>query len=223
MSKNILIIVTSHDLIDADHKTGIWFEEFAVPYTLFLDEGYSVTVVSPEGGDAPVDAGSMLDYQASNENERAMAALKNLPALSDAYQTEQFDAVFFPGGHGTMYDLPDNPYVQRIIEDAMQTNKPLAAVCHGPACLVNVKNKDDASLVRGRNVTAFTNSEEQAVQLDTLMPFLLEERFRACGANFISAENWADNCIVDGNLVTGQNPQSSASAANAVIALLKDT
>jgi len=219
--KNILMVVTSHNRIDENHETGIWFEEFAVPYSLFLDKGYSVTVVSPAGGDAPVDAGSMQDYQSTAENERAMAALKDLTALSDAHQAQDYDAVFFPGGHGTMYDLPDNLDVQRIIEDAMSVNKPVAAVCHGPACLVNVKNKTGASSVKGLKITAFTNSEERAVQLDTLMPFLLEERLRECGAEFIGADDWADNCVVDGNLVTGQNPQSSGSAAKAVISLLE--
>jgi putative intracellular protease/amidase len=215
------MIVTSHSRIDDNHETGIWFEEFAVPYTFFLNKGYSVTVVSPAGGDAPLDANSLQDYEATTENERARAALKNLPALDDSYQAADYDAVFFPGGHGTMYDLPDNKHVQRLIADMLAADKPVAAVCHGPACLVNVII-DGKPLVQGRKVTCFTDSEEHTVQLDTLMPFLLESRLRELGSEFVPADDWADNTLVDGKLVTGQNPQSSGSAAEAVIRLLED-
>lgn len=220
MSKHILMIVTSHSRIDDDHETGLWFEEFSVPYHKFLKSGYDVTVASPAGGDAPLDANSLQDYQATDENEQAKAALKGLPALDDSFQAADYDAVFFPGGHGTMFDLPDNPHVQRLIRDTYQAGKPLAAVCHGPACFVNII-VDDVSLLRGKKVTAFTDSEEQAVQLDKLMPFLLESRLRDLGVEFVPADDWADNTVVDGNLITGQNPQSSGSAADAVIGLLK--
>jgi putative intracellular protease/amidase len=220
MSKRILMIVTSHDRIDADHQTGIWFEEFAVPYHKFLQQGYDVSVASPAGGDAPLDANSLQDYQATAENEAAKAALKAVPALDDSYQAADYDAVFFPGGHGTMFDLPDNPHVQRLIRDTYQAGKPLAAVCHGPACLVNMI-VDNVSLIKGRKVTAFTDSEERAVNLDKLMPFMLESRLREQGVEFVPAADWADNTVVDGNLVTGQNPQSSGSAADAVIRLLQ--
>ena len=220
MSKRILMIVTSHDRIDADHQTGIWFEEFAVPYHKFQQQGYDVSVASPAGGDAPLDANSLQDYQATAENEAAKAALKAVPALDDSYQAADYDAVFFPGGHGTMFDLPDNPHVQRLIRDTYQAGKPLAAVCHGPACLVNMI-VDNVSLIKGRKVTAFTDSEERAVNLDKLMPFMLESRLRELGVEFVPAADWADNTVVDGNLVTGQNPQSSGSAADAVIRLLQ--
>lgn len=219
MAKRILMIVTSHGRIDDEHQTGIWFEEFAVPYTKFVQQGYAVTIVSPAGGDAPLDANSLQDYQATEENEAARAALKDLPALDEAYQAADYDAVFFPGGHGTMYDLPDNPHVQRLIADSLQANKPVAAVCHGPACLVNV-NIDGEPLVKGKKITAFTNSEEQAVQLDNLMPFLLETRLRELGADFVSAADWTDNTLKDGMLITGQNLQSSGSAADTLIGLL---
>ncbi len=218
--KRILMIVTGHDRIDAEHQTGLWFEEFAVPYNRFLQQDYEVTVVSPSGGDAPLDANSLQDYQATEENENARAALKDLPALDDSYQAKDYDAVFFPGGHGTMFDLPDNPHVQRLIRDTYAAGKPLAAVCHGPACLVNVI-VDNVALIKGKKMAAFTDSEERAVQLDKLMPFMLETKLRELGADFIAAEDWADNTVVDGNLVTGQNPQSSGSVADAVIKLLK--
>lgn len=220
MTKRILMIVTSHDRIDDDHQTGIWFEEFSVPYHKFLQQGYDVTVVSPAGGDAPLDANSLQDYQATDENEAAKAALNALPALDDSYHAADYDAVFFPGGHGTMFDLPDNPHVQRLIRDTYQADKPLAAVCHGPACLVNMI-EDNVSLIKGKKVTAFTDSEERAVQLDKLMPFMLETRLRELGVEFVPADDWMDNTVVDGHLVTGQNPQSSGSAADAVITLLE--
>ena len=221
MSKHILMIVTSHDRINDEHQTGIWFEEFSVPYNKFLQQGYKVTVTSPSGGDAPLDANSLQDYQATEENENAKAALKSLPALDDSYQASDYDAVFFPGGHGTMFDLPDNPHIQRLIHDTYVAGKPLAAVCHGPACLVNVI-ADNVALIKGKKIAAFTDSEERAVQLDKLMPFMLETKLRELGAEFVPAEDWADNTVVDGNLITGQNPQSSGSAADAVIKLLEE-
>ena len=219
MAKRILMIVTSHSRIDDEHETGIWFEEFAVPYTKFIQQAYVVTVVSPAGGDAPLDANSLQDYQATEENQAAKRALQDLPALDESYQASDYDAVFFPGGHGTMYDLPDNPHVQRLIADSLQANNPVATVCHGPACLVNV-TVDGVPLVKGKKITAFTNSEEQAVQLDKLMPFLLETRLRELGADFVAADDWTDNTLKDGLLITGQNPQSSGSAADTLIGML---
>ncbi len=221
MSKRILIIVTSHSRIDDTHETGIWFEEFSVPYNLFLKQGYQVTVMSPAGGDTPLDANSLAEYQPTEENEQAKQALKGLAALDDTVQAISFDAIFFPGGHGTMFDLPDNPQVQRLIQEFFTADKPLASVCHGPACLVNVMH-EGVSLIKGRKITAFTDSEERAVQLDQLMPFLLETRLRELGAEFVPADDWADNTVIDGNLITGQNPQSSASAAEAIIGMLED-
>jgi len=220
MPKHILLIVTSHSRIDDTHETGIWFEEFSVPYNKFLQQGYEVSVFSPAGGDAPLDANSLAEYQATEDNERAKQALKGLAALDDSVQASDYDAVFLPGGHGTMFDLPDNPHVQRLIEDFYTAGKPVASVCHGPACLVNVTS-EGVSLVKGRKVAAFTDSEERTVQLDQVMPFLLETRLRELGAEFVPADDWVDNTIVDGNLITGQNPQSSGSAAEAVIGLLE--
>ena len=220
MSKRILMIVTSHSRIDDSHETGIWFEEFSVPYNRFLQQGYEVTVMSPAGGDAPLDANSLADYQATDDNEAAKLALKGLAALDDSVQASDYDAVFLPGGHGTMFDLPDNPHVQRLIESFNSAGKPVASVCHGPACLVNVSS-NGVSLVKGRKITAFTDNEERAVQLDKVMPFLLESRLRELGAEFMPADDWADNTIVDGNLITGQNPQSSGSAAEALVGLLE--
>lgn len=214
------MVVTSHSCIDQGHPTGLWFEEFAVPYGLFRDRGYGITVASPRGGDAPLDPGSMQSDVSGRENEMAFAALKGTRPLDASLQADDFDAIFFPGGHGTMFDLPDNPQVQRLVSEFAHRDKILASVCHGPACLVGAMLRDGTPLVKGRRLTAFTDHEERAVGLDGKMPFLLETRLRELGAEFIPAENWHDNVVVDGRLVTGQNPRSSAGVAQAVIRLI---
>ena len=214
-NKNILMIVTSHDQIDAEHPTGLWFEEFAVPYQLFREKGYVVTVASPKGGQTPIDPRSLPDAEQAEAQAEALQALKETQALGSV-NVENYDAVFFPGGHGTMYDLP-SPEIGRIVSQFADAEKVVAAVCHGPAALVEAKNSDGTPLVQGRKVTGFTNAEEQAVELDKLMPFLLESRLRELGAEFDAASNWSDHVIVDGKLITGQNPQSSGSAAKAII------
>lgn len=217
-NKNILMIVTNHDQIDAEHPTGLWFEEFAVPYQLFREKGYVVTVASPKGGQTPIDPRSLPDTEQAEAHAEALQALKETQPLSSV-NAENYDAVFFPGGHGTMYDLP-SPEIGRIVSQFADAEKVVAAVCHGPAALVEAKNSDGTPLVQGRKVTGFTNAEEQAVELDKLMPFLLESRLRELGAEFDAASNWSDHVIVDGMLITGQNPQSSGSAAKAVIEAL---
>lgn len=216
----ILMIVTSHDRIDAEHATGLWFEEFAVPFARFRAAGYAVDVVSPRGGDTPIDARSLEDYAPTPANEAARAATRGTRKLGDGDSARDYVAVFFPGGHGTMFDLPDNAHVQRLIREFAEADKVIASVCHGPACLVGVMLRDGTAFVKNRRVTAFTDSEERAVQLDRAMPFLLESRLREQGAQFVPATDWADNIVVDGKLVTGQNPQSSGLAADAVIGLL---
>ncbi len=218
--KKVLMIVTSHGRIDESHPTGVWLEEFAIPYAMFRQAGYEITVASPKGGAAPVDPRSLENIGETAADEEARAALEETRKLDATFHSEDFDALFFPGGHGTMFDLPDNPEVQRLVVEFIEAGKVVAAVCHGPACLVGALLPDETPLVRGRRLTAFTDAEERAVELDQKMPFLLEDRLRALGARFVPAENWQDNVVVDGNLVTGQNPQSSASAARAVIELL---
>ncbi len=221
MSKSVLMIVTSHDRIDADHPTGIWFEEFSVPYGLFRARGYDVTVASPRGGPAPIDPASLEEFSPTEANAAARAVLAETARLDSGFDPDDYDALFFPGGHGTMFDLPDNADVQRLIRRMDAAGKPVAAVCHGPCCFVNVVRENGTPFTIGRDMTAFTDSEEKAVGLDRKMPFLLETRLRGSGANFKPAADWADNTVVDGNLVTGQNPQSSGSAARAVIELLE--
>jgi len=218
---SILIVVTSHNRIDDQHETtGLWFEEFAVPYRMFTSKGYTITVASPLGGEAPIDFRSLEGYNPCPENEQARATLRDTLQLDASFSAADYDAVFFPGGHGTMFDLPDNPEIQRLIGEFASQDKVIAAVCHGSACLVGAMLADGTALVKGRKLTAFTNSEEKAVALDTAMPFLLESRLRELGAEFVPAGDWSDNIVIDGKLVTGQNPQSSGSAAQAVIDLL---
>ncbi len=212
----VLMVVTSHDKIDAQHLTGLWLEEFAVPYLAFRQVGYEVTVASTRGGAVPLDPNS----KPTPEQERAWAEAsqvlqKTLPlAQVDA---TPYDAVFLPGGHGTMFDLPDNSDLQKILTAYQQEGKIIAAVCHGPAGFVHAKRQDGQPLVAGRRITAFTDAEEREVKLDKAMPFLLESTLRAEGAELKVAPNWADHIEEDGNLITGQNPQSSGSTAQAVI------
>lgn len=219
-TRSILMVVTSYPAIDSEHPTGVWFEEFDTPYALFRTQRYAVTVASPQGGAAPIDPRSLEGDRATPENATARSALQATLPLDDSLKVEDFDAIFFPGGHGTMFDLPDNPDVQRLVTEGQRGGRVVAAVCHGPACLAGARLPDGTPLVRGRRLTSFSDDEEREVGMDHLMPFLLESRLRKLGAEFASAANWQDHVVVDGRLVTGQNPQSSASTAHAVIRLL---
>lgn len=221
MAKRVLMLVTSHDKMDDAHPTGIWLSEFAEPYEEFQKAGYHITVTSPKGGAAPIDPRSL-----NEENERRWAAaierLKDTVPVT-AVNSDEYDALFVPGGHGTMFDFPFDPNVQQLVRRFAEANKVIAAVCHGPAALVGVTLSNGQPLVAGKRVTAFTDEEERAVQLDKLVPFLLETRLRELGANFIAGEKWADHVEQDGLLITGQNPQSGISTAKAVIRTLEST
>lgn len=218
----VLMIVTSHDRIDDQHPTGLWLEEFAVPYTLFRQAGLGVTVASPRGGATPIDPNSKPTPEQEEAWAEASSVLQDTVPV-DRIDPTEYEAVFIPGGHGTMFDLPDNETVQRFIEELHGRGKVVAAVCHGPAALVNVRNGDGTYLVETRRLTAFTDAEEREVKLDQAMPFLLESRLRERGAHVEVGENWADHVVVDGPLVTGQNPQSSHSTACAVLEQLTAT
>jgi putative intracellular protease/amidase len=211
-SKRILIVVTSHDRIDDTHTTGLWYEEFAIPYQAFVAQDFSVTVASPQGGRAPIDPRS----EPKQEDATTHKLLQNTLPLSEVNASE-FDAVFLPGGHGTMFDLPENSQLQKLLGDFVRQDKVIAAVCHGPAGLVGARLDDGTPLAAGKTITAFTDSEEYGAKLDTLMPFLLESRLRELGGKFITRADWTDHVERDGKLITGQNPQSSGSVAQAVI------
>lgn len=217
-TKRVLVVVTSHDHIPATGQaTGLWFEEFATPYKELQAGGIAVTVASPHGGKAPIDPRSLPIPEDAAD---AYAALQHTESLA-TIDAAAFDAIFLPGGHGTMFDLPEHPDLQRLLQAFAEDDKVIAAVCHGPAGLVNATLSDGTPLVAGKTITAFTDEEERAAQMTEEMPFLLETRLRAVGATFIAHANWAEHIEQDGNLITGQNPQSSARIARAVLTTLE--
>jgi putative intracellular protease/amidase len=211
----ILLIVTSHGQIEPGHPTGLWLEEFSVPYHLFVDAGYEVVVASPKGGKAPVDPRSMPETPDAEEREALGRLEKTLPL--EAVMDQPFEGVFFAGGHGTMFDFPSDPNVQTLVSRAIRADQPLALVCHGPAALVGATDAEGEPVVKGRKVTGFTNEEEIAVELEDDMPFLLETRLQDQGARFVSMKKFQAHVVVDGNLITGQNPPSSHGAAEALL------
>lgn len=216
---SILMLVTGANQTLNGKPTGIWLEEFTVPYLLFAEAGYKITVASPKGGKVQIDPGSMTDG-IPGEWKEAASCLDGT-AQAGTLIAEDFDAIFLPGGHGTMFDLPNNAEVNRLITEFEAQGKVIAAVCHGPAGFVGVKKADGTSLVAGKRVTSFTDAEEAAAGMVEEMPFLLETKLREEGAEFVPAELWASHIEVDGTLVTGQNPASSGPAAEAVINLLQ--
>jgi putative intracellular protease/amidase len=223
----ILIVTTSHARMgDTERSTGLWFEELATPYWAFRDAGAEVTIASIQGGQVPIDATSMEGEIAESvrrfqADETAMAQLRGSLPVADA-SIDDFDAVFLPGGHGTMWDLPDSAALIALIESAWASGKAVAAVCHGPAGLVNVKGANGQPIVAGRRVSAFTNSEEEAVGLVDAVPFLLETRLRELGGDFGGAPDFQPYAVRDGQLVTGQNPASSEEVARLTLAAVRE-
>ena len=223
----ILIVLTSHDQLgDTGKKTGFWLEEFAAPYYVLKDGGATITRTSPKGGQPPLDPKSDLSENLTEQTKRfrtdsaAQAELANTKKLA-AVSAADFDAVFYPGGHGPMWDMPDNPTSIALIEAFVKADKPVGAVCHAPAALVNVRGKDGQYLVKGKRVTGFTNAEEKAVGLTEIVPFLLEDRLKERASLYSKGVNWAPYVQVDGKLVTGQNPASSGPAAKELLRLLR--
>jgi putative intracellular protease/amidase len=223
----ILMILTSHDQLgETGHKTGFWLEEFASPYYVFKDANADVTLASPDGGQPPLDPKSdEADFQTDatrrfKEDKDAQAALANTVKLADM-SPDDFDAVFYPGGHGPLWDLAEDSNSIALIESMYASGKPVAAVCHAPAVLKNAKTSDGTPLVKGKSVTGFSNTEEDAVQLTEIVPFLLEDELKARGGNYSKGDDWQPYSITDGNLITGQNPASSELAAKAVLEMMK--
>jgi putative intracellular protease/amidase len=223
----VLIVLTSHNKLgDTGHDTGFWLEEFATPYYIFKDANVDLTLASPEGGQPPLDPKSDAPDFQTESTERfkgdsdAQAALANTLKLSDV-SPEEFDAVFYPGGHGPLWDLAEDKNSIALIEDMYASGKPVAAVCHAPAVLRHTRASDGSPLIQGKSVTGFSNSEEEAVQLSNVVPFLLEDDLSAKGAKYSKLDDWQDYAITDGNLITGQNPASSGSVAKAVLQALK--
>lgn len=218
MAKKVLMVVTNHSEINADRQTGIWLSEFAEAYIEFAKKGYEVTVASPLGGKSPVDPGS-VDENTQQELLDAQRYLEQTLKL-DEVSYEKFDAIFLPGGHGTMYDLPASAKLQVLLKDFYEAGKIVAAVCHGPAGFVGATLSNGQPLVAGKRVSAFTDREEAETGLNSLLPFLLETKIRELGAIYVAAPNWSTHYEIDGNLITGQNPQSTLAVAQAVIAKL---
>lgn len=223
---NILMVLTSHDKLgDTGKKTGFWLEEFAAPYYAFIDAGVNVTLASPAGGQPPLDPSSdtedtqTKDTKRFKEDSDAQKYLANTEKLADM-NAEDFDSVFYPGGHGPLWDLAVDKNSINLIETFVKQDKPVAFVCHSPAALKNVKI-DGEYLVKGKTVTGFTNSEEDAVGLTDVVPFLVEDALKANGGNYEKAADWESFVVEDGLLITGQNPASSEEAAKRLITKLK--
>ncbi|MEZ2353970.1 type 1 glutamine amidotransferase domain-containing protein [Caballeronia sp. RCC_10] len=221
----ILMVMTSHDeLGDTGRKTGFWLEEFAAPYYTFLDAGIEVTVCSPKGGQPPIDPKSDTPEGKTDLTERfkrdvaAQHVLANTAVLADM-EPDKYDAVFYPGGHGPLWDLAEDPISVALIERFYSAGKPVAFVCHSPGVLRHVRFNGEP-LVKGRRVSGFTNSEEEAVQLTHVVPFLVEDELKRLGGRFEKVADWEALSIIDGRLITGQNPASSQAVARDLVDLL---
>jgi len=222
----ILVVLTSHSQLgDTGLPTGFWLEELAAPYYAFKDAGLQLTLASPLGGQPPLDPKSddpEAQTEATQRFKADSAANSDLASTVrlDSLSATDFDAIFYPGGHGPLWDLPDNPASIKLIEDFWSANKPVSAVCHAPIALLNAKERNGEPLVKGREVTGFTNSEEEAVGLTHVVPHLVEDMLTARGAKYSKADDWQSYTCQDGNLITGQNPASSEAVAHLVIAAL---
>jgi putative cofactor-binding repeat protein len=223
----ILMVLTSHDRLgDTGKPTGFWLEEFASPYYVLRDAGVDITLASPKGGAPPVDPKSdepgsetpaMRRFRSDPEAQRALANTVRLSTV----KPDDYDAVFYPGGHGPLWDLAEDRDSIALIERVYAAGKPVAAVCHGPAVLRHARASDGTPLVRGKTVTGFTNTEEAAVGLTNVVPFLVEDALKSGGGRFSRADDWASHAVVDGNLITGQNPASSEATAEALLEALQ--
>ena len=223
----ILIVLTSHDSLgDTGKKTGFWLEELAAPYYTFVDAGAEVTLASPKGGQPPLDPKSNEADAQTKATERfkldtsAMQDLSQTRKLSEV-SIADFDAVFYPGGHGPLWDLAEDRDSIALIEQSLQANKPVALVCHAPGVLRHVKGHNGQPLVKGKSVTGFSNSEEDAVGLTDIVPFLVEDMLKEHGGQYSKAEDWQVHVQQDGLLITGQNPASSAATAKALLKFAK--
>lgn len=218
--KNILMVVTNISNINETMETGVYFEEFAVPYLTFAATGYDITVASPKGGAAPVDPES---YSCSSpmEWDSTKKYLDDTKKLADLDLTH-FDAIFFPGGHGPMFDIACDADVKNAVEYFFEQHKIVAAVCHGPAALLMAKNSGGMPVVKNRKVTSFTNKEEHIVKKDEFMPFSLQDRLEKLGAEFIEEKPWSEHVVADKNLITGQNQNSALKIAEVVIEKLSE-
>ena len=223
----ILMVLTSHEQLgDTDKKTGFWVEEFAAPYYVFADAGYDITLASPKGGQPPIDPSSTTEDSQTESTRRfdSDEELKNKLAHTkklEHVESSEYDAVFYPGGHGPLWDLTNDLKSISLIEEFYAEKKPMAFVCHAPGVLKNAMDHE-RPIVRGKNVTGFTNTEEEAVGLTEVVPFLVQDVLNQLGANYSKAEDWAEYVMVDHHLITGQNPASSKKAAEILVEKLEE-
>ncbi|NNE33455.1 MAG: type 1 glutamine amidotransferase domain-containing protein [Winogradskyella sp.] len=225
---NVLFVLTSHDKLgDTGKKTGFWVEEFASPYYALLDKGAHITIATPNGGAAPIDPSSETEDAQTDatdryyNDEQAKARIANTKVLANM-NPDDFDAVFYPGGHGPLWDLASDKASIALIEKFNSQDKPVAFVCHAPAALKDVKDTNGNPLVKGKKVTGFTNSEEEAVGLTDVVPFLVEDMLKANGGIYSKKDDWSVYALEDGNLITGQNPASSELVAEKLLDRIKE-
>lgn len=224
--KKILFVLTSHDQLgNTGEKTGFWIEEFASPYYLLTDNGIQVDIVSPKGGQPPIDPKSFLPEfltpatERFNGDDKTQKILTQTSKLENVDQAE-YDAVFYPGGHGPLWDLAEDKDSISLIESFYRNKKPVAAVCHAPAIFKHTKDENGDSLVKGKRVTGFTNSEEEAVQLTNVVPFLVEDMLNANGGIYSKGPDWSPYSVTDGLIITGQNPASSELVAEKLLSAI---
>lgn len=223
----ILMVLTSHSKLgNTGKKTGFWIEEFAAPYYVFKDAGASITIASPKGGQPPIDPSSdtaenqtpaVIRFKADKDLQKFLSETHLLSTIS----SDDYDGIFYPGGHGPLWDLTNDEDSINLIENFWNTQKPIASVCHAPSVLLNVKDNAGNYLVKGKKVTGFTNTEEAAVGLTAVVPFLLENELKNKGGIYSKKEDWASYVVKDGMLITGQNPASSEAVAKELLMILK--
>ncbi|WP_442513352.1 type 1 glutamine amidotransferase domain-containing protein [Pseudomonas promysalinigenes] len=227
--KKILMVLTSHDQLgDTGKKTGFWLEEFAAPYYVFVDAGADVTLASPKGGQPPLDPKSDEPDAQTDATRRFATDTDGQMALADTVPLSEvdpyhFDAVFYPGGHGPLWDLAQDTDSKTLLEAFYAANKPIAAVCHAPGVLKHIKAPDGQPVVKDKQVTGFANSEEAAVGLTDVVPFLVEDMLKANGGHYSKGADWASHVVEDGHVITGQNPASSQAAAEALLKRLDES
>ncbi len=224
----VLIVSTSHEKLgDTGNKTGFWMEELAAPYMAFTDAGYGVDIASPNGGKPPVDAGSLADNARTDSvdrfeaNAEAVSAIGATTRLDSISSLDNYAAIYLVGGHGTMWDFPDNTDLGRLLTEAASSNTPIGAVCHGVAGLLSASNTGEANIIKDKKITGFSNREEDMVGLTQVVPFQLEDHLKSAGASYSEAEPFSPYVVADKGLVTGQNPASSQGVAEKLLEAMK--
>ncbi len=222
MNKNALIVVTSNDQLgNSGQKTGWFLSEVSHVYWPLINDGFSVDFASPQGGDAPMEKDSLkLDDPENKSFVEKFNIQNSLPTLPmKSIDPARYQVIYFAGGHGTMWDFPDNSEIERVTSSIYENGGIVGAVCHGPSALTSVKLSDGKYLVDGKEINSFTDNEEREVEKDKIVPFLLESRLRERGGNFLAGKNWANQVVVSDRLITGQNPQSASSLGKAIVQL----